>query len=165
MGERPQGASKGLLGCVLVPVAFLAVMLTLGTLGFVGKVLLYGPEGPGGAKPIAVLMSIGILASLAAFFWLIAKRLIAALRGQDVPYLMPPWVGLIVGVVFGAFSLIVLVMALTGAIKSTDRDTGRALSGAILFLSFASIAVRSLFQQRALKRAKAAAENPAATGI
>jgi len=150
---------------VLVPVAFLAVMLTLGTLGFVGKVLLYGPEGPGGAKPIAVLMSIGILASLAAFFWLIAKRLIAALRGQDVPYLMPPWVGLIVGVVFGAFSLIVLVMALTGAIKSTDRDTGRALSGAILFLSFASIAVRSLFQQRALKRAKAAAENPAATGI
>ncbi len=161
MGEQPPAVSKGTVGCVLVPVAFLAVMFTLGTLAFAAFLIVSGPSRPGSASPVVMLMPIAILGALAAFFAMITKRLVAALRGQEVPYLMPPWVGVIVGVVFGLFSLAGVVFALTGAIHSTGRDTGRAIAATILFLSFAVISVRSLLRHRALGKGKAEREKPA----
>ena len=123
---------RGLLGCVLAPVLVLCVVFGLGAVMFAG-VLALGALDPAKDAPIGVaLAGLVTLGLLALFFGTVARRLIASIRGKEVPHLMPPVLALGLAVVIGLAGVIGGVAALATGKGTYGAGRGMGVGGVFL---------------------------------
>jgi hypothetical protein len=162
MADAPAGPTmydqqppRGLLGCVLVPVALLAAVFTIGTVA--GAIsLALGLWAGRDQSPGVGIVAVVVTGLLAWFFVMVTRRLVAALRGRPVPHLFPPLVGVVIGGVVGLGCLATGIATLVG-----DRPAGgsaRAFGIGVLFLAYAAQRTRAWFKYRAAAAAAPPAE-------
>lgn len=132
---------KWLVGLTFAVTVLSAVFLTLGVLGVALSVVFRHATGPF-EKPALVVMSVAILGVLAAFFWMVAGRLLASLRGQPVPHLFPPVVGLAAGGIVGVLFVCMAVAWATGA--KVNPGAAQGLVYGPMFLGYAGLCLKRM---------------------
>lgn len=145
-GVYARQPSRVLLGCVLAPVLFMSAAFAIGAVVFAGLLAL-GALHPSANVPVVVAIAgLVTLGPLALFFGTVARRLIASMRGRDVPHLMPPIVALVLAIVLGLAGVIGGVAAL--ATGKGGYGAGRGMGVGIVFLVYAA---RTISKRRAAK--------------
>jgi hypothetical protein len=153
-GIHGQQPGRGMLGCVLVPVVLVFAFLALGT-AMLAAAFALGDRGPFPGKmagpAIGALVTLGLLA---LFFGTVARRLLASMRGQPVPHLFPPLVGVVAAGLLGVGALLAGGLSLASGHGSVSAGRGMVVGALFLFYAWR--------QGRALARARDGAADPAA---
>ena len=138
--------ARWLTGCVLVPVALMTAFLVMGVGLVAFAIVVDGERGPFEKPPLAI-MSVAILGLLAGFFAVVTRRLVASLRGKEVPHLFPPVVGLVAGGLMGIASIVTGIAFIFGAKVGSGAANGIGIG--LLFLGYAGQCARRMIRARA----------------
>lgn len=132
------------LGCVVAPIVLFAALLGLTTVGLAVAIVIDPGSFKNGLPGTLVGLATGAALAL-GLAWL-ARRLIASVRGEPMPYLFPPAVGAVLGVVLGLACLATGIAAVLG---HGSARAGRSLGVGILFLIYGVHRSRQLLRSRA----------------
>jgi hypothetical protein len=144
--------SRFLLGCILIPVLLCAVFFALSTVGFALALVFTGPKGPFGGKIGLGIFSVVFDGLLAWFFATVARRMIAAMRGRNVPHLFPPIVGVVVGGLVGLGCVATGIAGIAG--EHHGSGTAQAFPIGVLFLGYAGHRARAWWRHRRTPQAE-----------
>ncbi len=142
--------SRWLLGCILVPVLLCAVCFALSTVGVALALVFAGDKGPFAGKVGVGVFSVVLNGLLAWFFAIVARRMIASMRGKEVPHLFPPIVGVVVGGLVGLACVGTGIAGLVGLAGEGRHDAGgvKAFPIGVLFLAYAAHRARAWLRHR-----------------
>jgi drug/metabolite transporter (DMT)-like permease len=131
-----------MLGCALVPCVVIGLLMSLAAVA-TALATVAGRAGPFSRQAGMGLFSAVLCGLIGAFFITVSRRLVSTMRGQQVPHLFPPVVGVIVGGIMGLIFVVFGFLSLF-----TDFVPPRAVGGISIGAGFLAYAWRMLRQLR-----------------